>query len=70
LGVAVEPARAVKFVLSTSAREHMTFRALKIENMGLFPPETVDQRLDRDTVEDQIAFGYFCSIRHGNPEKS
>jgi len=45
------------------------FRALKIENMGLFPPETVDQRLDRDTVEDQIAFWLFLFHPSWKPGK-
>jgi len=46
-------------LFSTGAREDLTFQALKIENMGSFPPENFHRRLDRDTVEDQIAFWLF-----------
>jgi hypothetical protein len=57
-------------LFSTGAREHMTFRALKIENMGLFPPRPSIGALIVTQSKTKSLFGYFCSIRHGNPEKS
>jgi len=57
-------------LFSIGAREDLTFRALKIENMGLFPPRPSIGALIVTQSKTKSLFGYFCSIRHGNPEKS